>query len=88
MGWTGGNRRARWQWKAYCHAHSRDLLLLIDDDLLGDPAQLLVFAESQFGNCHVDRALMMRLHRRDKVSIDVAGWRGLHGRHHAIHGSR
>jgi hypothetical protein len=65
--------------------HGRDLLGLVDDDLLGDAAQLLVLAVAQFDHGHVDRALMMRRHHRDEIAVDVAGRLGAHAVHHLRH---
>src|SRR5580658_9600091 len=42
--------------------HSRNLLLLVHDDFLGDTAKLFVLAVAQLGERHVDGALMVRDH--------------------------
>src|SRR5437867_3862384 len=53
--------------------HRSDILLLLHDDFLGDAPELLVAAITQLSLRHVDRTLMMRNHRRDEVSVHVAG---------------
>ena len=65
--------------------HCRDLLQLLDHNLLRNAKKFLIMAELQLGLGHVDGALMMRHHHRDKIAIRVA--RGLHGhaRHHLVH---
>ena len=81
-----GRRRGRRQRLAERQAHGGDFLLLVDDDLLRDAAQLFVVAIAQFGQRHVDGALMMRDHHGDEVGVDVAGRLDRHARHHLVHG--
>src|ERR1700738_5409339 len=50
--------------------HGGNLLLLGNDDLLGEPPDLGVAAVAKHGDCHVDRALMMRHHHCYEVGID------------------
>jgi hypothetical protein len=52
--------------------HRRNLLLLIDDDLLCDATKSLIVAVTQLGERHVDGTLVVRLHHRDEVGVDVA----------------
>jgi hypothetical protein len=56
----------------YCQLHRGNFLALIDDDFLRDTAQLLVAAVTQLRLGHLDRALVMRHHRRDKIIFDMA----------------
>ena len=53
--------------------HRDDFLLLVDDDFLRDPPQLLVMAVAQLRLRHVDRALVVRDHHGGEVAVDVAG---------------
>jgi hypothetical protein len=48
-------------------------------------AQLLVMALAQYGLRHVDRALMVRHHRRDEITVDIAGRPDHHVGHHLVH---
>src|SRR3954454_21413530 len=48
-------------------SHHSDLLLLGDDDLLGQAPELFVPAVAQLGLRHVDRAPVVRNHHRDEV---------------------
>ena len=66
-GCVGAARRRR-QRLAERQAHGRDLLLLLDDDLLRDAPELLVLAVAQLGQRHVDGALVVRDHHRDEVA--------------------
>ena len=68
-------------------AHRSDLLRLLANNLLRDPAQLLVMPVAQLGLSHVYRPLMMRDHHGGKVSIHIAGRLDVHAFHHLIHGS-
>ena len=67
-------------------AHGGDLLLLVDDDLLGDAAELLVVAVAQFGLGHLDGALVVRDHHGGEIGVDVAGRLDRHAVHHLAHG--
>src|SRR6266481_9482204 len=55
-------RAAGGQGLAERQAHERDLLLLIDDDLLRQPLQTLVLPVAQLGDRHVDGALVVGDH--------------------------
>ncbi len=59
--------------------HHRDLLLLSDDDFLGEEAKQFVVSITQLGFCQVDGALVMGHHHRDFVAIHVVGGFDLHG---------
>src|SRR5271166_6963715 len=87
----GGRRRLR---RRRCRAvglladrelHGRDLLHLVDNDLLGDAPQLLVLAVAQLDHRHFDRALVMRGHHGHEIAVDVAGRLGRHVVHHLRH---
>src|ERR1700719_3763037 len=65
--------------------HRGDLLLLGDDDLLGNALELLVVAVAQFRLRHLDRPLMMRGHHRNEVSIDIPRRSNTHLDHHLRH---
>src|SRR5439155_25994138 len=52
--------------------HHRDLLLLIDDDFLGQPFQPLVPSIAQLGDCHVDGALVVRDHHAREIAVGIA----------------
>ena len=81
--WRRSGRRQR---LTDSKAHHGNLLLLGHDDLLGQPPDLRVAAVAKHGKRHVDRALMMRHHHRDKIGIDVAGRLHRHVAHHFFHG--
>src|SRR6267378_1594268 len=66
--------------------HHRDLLLLVDDDLLGKPLQALVPSVAQLGDRHVDGTLVVRDHHACEVAVRTAREGHVHGRMHA--GSR
>src|SRR5271166_6657249 len=66
--------------------HGRDLLVLIDDDLLRDAAQLLALPVAQLGFRHVDRALVVRDHHGCKVAVNIARRADIHSGHHGAHG--
>jgi len=80
-----GRRHGHREWLAECTSHRRDLLLLSDDDFLGEAAKRFVVSIAQLGFCHVDGTLVMRHHHRDEVSIHVVGWLDLHPCHHPCH---
>src|ERR1700758_4643918 len=61
-GWLVWRRCGRWQRLTDGEAHRRDLLLLGDDDLLRQAAELLVVPVAQQRLGHVDGALMVRHH--------------------------
>jgi len=63
-----------------------DLLLLVDDDLLGKPLQALVPSVAQLGDRHVDGTLVVRDHHACEVAVRTAREGHVHGRMHA--GSR
>src|SRR6267143_1745280 len=63
--------------------HDRDLLLLLDDDLLGQPLQSLVLAVAQLDERHVDGALVVRDHHAGEVPIRIACEGDVHRRVHA-----
>src|SRR5205823_6628642 len=71
-GFLVGRRRGR-EWLANRQPHRRDLLVLHHDDFLREAPELLVAPVTQLSLRHVDRTLMMRNHRRDEVSVHVAG---------------
>src|SRR5207253_9419961 len=85
-GFLVGRRRGR-EWLANRQPHRRDLLVLHHDDFLREAPELLVAPVTQLSLRHVDRTLMMRNHRRDEVSVHVAGGLHVHGGHHLRHGS-
>ena len=58
--------------------HDVDLLLLGDDDLLGQPLQALVLAVAKLDERHVDGALVVRDHHAGEVPVGVAGEGHLH----------
>jgi hypothetical protein len=62
-------------------AHRRDLLELLNNNVLDNADKLHVVAVAELRYGHIDGALMMRLHHRYEVMVDIT--RGLHG--HAIH---
>jgi hypothetical protein len=47
----------------------QDLLLLLSDDLLGQPPELVVMTVFKFSLCHVDRGLVVRDHDGREVAI-------------------
>src|SRR5262249_7558759 len=55
----GGRRRRGRQRLPQREPHGGDLLLLTNDDFLGDAPKLLILAVAQLCERHVDRALMM-----------------------------
>src|ERR1700737_3306143 len=63
--------------------HDRDLLLLLDDDLLRQPLQALVLAVAQLDERHVDGALVGRDHHAGEVPICIAGEGDVHRPVHA-----
>jgi hypothetical protein len=65
--------------------HHVDFLLLRDDDLLREPAKLLVALGSQLCLRHLDRANVMRNHHRREIDVNVTDGRRAHGRHHLRH---
>ena len=54
--------------------HRIDPGLLVDDDLLCEPAHHGVFSVAQFRLGHVDGALMMGHHHRGEIVIEVSGF--------------
>jgi hypothetical protein len=78
--------RRRRQWPADGKLHRRDLLLLLDDDLLRNAAQLFVMPVAQLRVRHIDSTLVMRRHQCDKIAIDVARGLDRHTLHHLAHG--
>jgi hypothetical protein len=66
--------------------HRRDFLLLVNDDFLRKPAQLLVTSIAELGTRHVDRSLVMRDHHGCEISIYIAGRLDVHASHHGVHG--
>ncbi len=62
--------------------HDLDLLGLLDDDALGEPAQDGVAPIGEFGFRHIDRALVVRDHHGGEVPVRIAG--GRHG-HVGVH---
>src|SRR5438045_9132139 len=56
LSWRGRRRR---QWLADRQSHRGDLLLLGNDDLLGQPPALRVATVAKIGDCHFDRALLV-----------------------------
>jgi len=85
--WTrrGAGNRFRLRARRQRETHHRDLLLLGDDDLLREPAQLLVAPGFEFCLRHRDGAHVMRNHHGGKVGVHVARRRHVHGRHHLPH---
>src|SRR5467141_1321726 len=79
-------RTTRWKRIAEREMHHRDLLLLIDDDLLGKPLQALVPSVAQLGDRHVDGTLVVRDHHACEVAVRTAREGHVHRRMHA--GSR
>src|ERR1700738_5234938 len=65
--------------------HGRDLLHLVDDDLLRYAPQMFVLAVTQFADRPVDRALMMWGHHGGEIAVDVAGRLDRHVVHHLDH---
>ena len=63
--------------------HDFDLLLLRDDDLLGQPLQPLVLAVAELDQRHVDGALVVRDHHPGEVAVGIAGEGHVHRRVHA-----
>lgn len=55
--------------------HQLHFILLVGDDLLRQPFQLLIFAVQQDRFGHVDRALMVWNHHGDEVAVMLAGIR-------------
>src|SRR5271165_5634607 len=66
--------------------HRGDLLLLLDDDFLRDPAQSLIASVPQLRDPHVDCTLVVRDHPRGGVFIHVAPKADVHASHHLFHG--
>src|SRR5262245_28113265 len=75
---VGGGRNQRWcrgptrQSVAERQVHQGNLLLLVDDDLLGEPLQSLVLAVPQLDQRHVDRPLVVRDHHVGEVAVGFA----------------
>src|SRR5262245_38168157 len=63
--------------------HHRNLLLLVDDELLGEPLQALVFAVPQLNERHVDGPLVVRDHHAGEVAVGVAAEGDVHRRVHS-----
>src|SRR5262245_2790005 len=86
---TGGGRNLRRcrgaarQSVAERQVHHRNLLLLVDDDLLGEPLQALIFAVPQLDERHVDRPLVVRNHHAGEVAVGVASEGDVHRHVHA-----
>src|SRR5882672_702377 len=76
-------RCTRWQRIAEREVHDHDLLLLLDDDLLGEPLQSLVLAVAQLRYCHVDGSLVVWDHHPGEVSVRIAGEGDVHLHVHA-----
>src|SRR4051794_24650065 len=89
-GWWDLRRRGGgWgQWVAKREAHRGDLLLLLDDDLLGDATELLVTAIAEVSSRHVDRALVVGDHHGGEIPAVVAARLHRHSGHHAGPGGR
>src|SRR4029450_13274996 len=66
-------------------SHEIDLLLLLDNNALREPAHDRVVPELQFGLRHVDRALMVGNHHRGKVPIGIATMGYRHVLAHPLH---
>src|SRR5882672_11283704 len=83
--WFGLRRRGRTrrQGIAEREVHDRDLLLLFDDDPLGEPHQSLVLAVAQLRDRHVDGSLVVWDHHAGEVSVRIAGEGDVHLRVHA-----
>src|SRR3954453_13233643 len=62
--------------------HDFDLLLLRDNDLLGEASQALVLAVAKLGERHVDRALVVRDHHPREVAVRIARVGYVHRRVH------
>src|SRR5207253_523431 len=60
--------------------HDFDLLMLRDDDLLGQPLQALVLAVAELDERHVDGALVVRDHHACEVTVSIAGEGHVHRR--------
>src|SRR5262245_14016186 len=71
---------------AECEPHDRDLLLLLDDDLLGEPLESRVLAVAQLSERHVDGTLVVRDHHAREVPIDVAREADVHREVHPLDG--
>jgi hypothetical protein len=63
--------------------HQFDLLLLLDDDRLGEAAQNRIATVNQLKLRHIDRSLVMGNHHSDEIAIRIAGRLGSH--HPGIH---
>src|SRR6266478_900642 len=73
---AGGQRVAKGE------VHDHDLLLLVDDDLLGEPLQPLVLSVAELHERHVDRTLVVWDHHASEVAIRVAAEGDVHRRVH------
>src|SRR2546428_1281779 len=74
---AGGQRVAKGE------VHDHDLLLLVDDDLLGEPLQPLVLSVAELHERHVDRTLVVWDHHASEVAIRVAAEGDVHRRVHS-----
>src|SRR5262245_53902252 len=68
--------------------HDRDLLLLVDDDLLSESSEALVLAVPQLRERHVDGPLMMWDHHASEVAVGITAEGDVHCDVHARHGVR
>src|SRR5207302_4809067 len=66
-------RRTRRRSIAEREVQDRDLLLLLDDDPLGESPQTLVLAIAQLGGRHVDGSLVVGDHHPGEVLVGIAG---------------
>ena len=78
-----GRGAARRESVAEGQVHDVDLLLLRDDDLLGQPLQALVLAVAELDDRHVDGALVVGDHHAREVAVSIAGEGHVHRRVHA-----
>jgi hypothetical protein len=77
MGWR--------TWAEERQPHRRHLLPLRHNDLLGEAPEVFVLAVPELCLRHIDRALVMRGHHRDEVSVNITGRLDRHAVHHGVH---